>query len=127
MLLIDMAAPHALRIHPGIGTTTEGAPQTRLLTLWPGFAPTFLEILFLGRAPTPGGFELSGIWNGIWVGIPRRDEIQWVQKPVFVVRHDVICETLGILLDVREICERRVEEYDIWVRGCRVHGVHYMG
>ena len=26
VLLIDMAAPHALRIHPGIGTTTEGAP-----------------------------------------------------------------------------------------------------
>ena len=126
MLLVDMAAPHALRIHPSIGTTTEGAPQTRLLTLWPGFTPAFLEVLFLGRTPTPGGFELSWVWNGIWVIVRRRNEVLWVQKPVFVVRHDGVGETLGILLGVREICERRVEEYCIWVSGCRVHGVHDM-
>lgn len=127
VLLIDMAAPHALRVHSGIGTTTEGTPQAGFLTLWPGFAPTFLKVLFLSRTPTSGGFKLSRIWNGVWIGIPRRDEILWVQKPVFVVRQDVVCETLGKLLGIRKICERRVEEYGTWVRGCGVHGVHDMG
>jgi hypothetical protein len=89
-----MAAPHALRIHSCVGTTTKGTPQTRFLALRPGFTPAFLEVLFLGRAPTPGRFELGRIWNGSWIGIGRRDEIQWVQKPVFVLRHDIVCETL---------------------------------
>ena len=127
VLLIDMAAPHTLCIDPGIGAATEGAPQTGLLTLWPRFAPAFLEVLFLGRTPTPWGFELSWIWNSVWVAIRRRDEILRVQKPVFVFCHDIVCETLRILLGVREICERRVEEYGIWVGGCGVHGVHNVG
>ena len=110
VLLIDMAAPHALCIHPGIGTTTEGAPQARLLTLWPGFASAFLKVFFLCRAPAPRRFELSRIWNSIRIGVSRRDEVLWVQKPVFVVRHNGVCETLGILLGVRKNCERRVEE-----------------
>lgn len=119
-----MAAPHAFRIHPGISTAAESAPETRFLTLWPGLASTFLQVFFLGRAPTPGGFELSRIWNGMGVVIPRGDEILWVQKPVFIVRHDVICETLGILLGVRKSCERGVEKGGAWVRRCGVHGIH---
>jgi len=126
VLLIDVASPHTLRIHAGIGTTTEGTPQTRLLTLGPGFASPFFEVLFLGRAPASGRFELSRIRNSIRVGICRRDKVLRVQEPVFVVRHDGVCETLGILLGVREICERRVEEDCIRLGGCGVHGVHNM-
>ena len=127
VLLINMAAPHAFRIHSCIGTTTKGTPQARFLALRPGFTPAFLEVLFLCRAPTPGRFELSRIWNGSRIAIGRRGEIQWVQKPVFVLRHDIVCETLGVLLGVRETRERGVEEYGIWVRGRGVHGVHDMG
>ena len=121
-----MAAPHALRIHPSIGPATEGAPQTRFLTFRPGFTPAFLEVLFLCRTPAPGGFELGRIWNSVRVGVPRGNEVLWVQEPAFVFRHDVVCEALGIFLDVREICERRVEEDCIWVSRCWVHGVHDM-
>jgi len=78
VLLIDMAAPHALRIYPGIGTTTEGAPQARFLTLRPGFTPAFLKVLFLCRTPAPGRFELSRIWNSVRIGVPGRDEVLWV-------------------------------------------------
>jgi len=126
VLLIDVAAPHTLRIHAGIGTTTEGAPQARLLTLGPWFASALLEVLFLGRAPASGRFELSRIRNSTRVSVRRRDKVLWVQEPVFVVRHDGVCETLRILLGVREICERRVEEDCIWVGGRGVHGVHNM-
>ena len=126
VLLIDMASPHTLRIHPGIGATTEGAPQARLLTLRPGFTPAFLEVLFLCRTPAPGRFELSRIWNSGRVGVRGRGEILWVKKPVFVVRHDGVCETLRILLGIREICEWRVQEDSIWVSWGRVHGVHDM-
>jgi hypothetical protein len=126
VLLIDMTAPHTLCIDPGIGTTTECAPQTRLLTLRPGFTSTFLKVLFLSRAPTSGRFELGRVWNCIRVGVHRRNEVLWIQEPIFVFRHDGVCEALRILLSVREMCERRVKEDHIWVGGCGVHGVHNM-
>ena len=127
VLLIDMAAPHTLRIHTSVGATTESAPQARLLTLGPWFASPFLEVLFLGRAPASGRFELSRVGNSICAGVRRRNKVLWVQEPVFVVRHDGVSETLGIFLGVGEICERRVEEDCVWVCGCGVHGVHNMG
>jgi len=126
VFLIDMAAPHTLRIHPGIGTTTKGAPQARFLTLGPGFTPAFLEVLFLCRTPAPRRFKLSRIWNSVRVGVPRRDEVLWVQEPVFVFRHNGVCKTLRILLDIWKICKRRVEEDRVWVSGCGVHWVHDM-
>jgi len=124
VLLIDVAAPHTFRIHPGIGATTEGAPQARLLTLRPGLTPAFLKVLFLCRTPPPRRLKLSRIWDSIWVGVRRRGEVLWVQKPVFVVRHYIVGETLGILLSVRETCERRVEEDRIGVSRRGVHRIH---
>jgi len=126
VLLIDMAAPHALCIHPSIGTATKGAPQARFLALRPGFTPAFLKVLFLCRTPASGRFKLSRIWNSVRVGVPRRGEVLWVQEPVFVFRHDGVCKALGILLDIWKICERRVKEDRVWVNGCGVHWVHYM-
>jgi len=65
MFLEYMPSPHTLGIYTRILASAERATQARFLSLNPSFNTPFLEILFLGGAPTPRRLKNGRVCNSM--------------------------------------------------------------
>ena len=106
VLLIDVAAPHALSIDTRICPPTKGASQSRLLT----FRPSLLEILLFCWAPASGRFKLRRIPDSIRFTLDGSDVVLGIEEPFGVGCHEIVSQAIFIFVSIREVVERGMDE-----------------
>ena len=121
MLFKYVSAPHAFGIHACICSSAEGAAEPRFFSFGPSIWAPVLEILLLGGAPASGRLEVGGIGDGARIGVVLRGKIVCVKKPLGIVGHELVGETIWVAVRVREGVEWGMDEEDIWVGGLWIH------
>jgi len=126
-----MSPPHALCIDTSISSPAEGAPQSWLLAFGPSFWASFLEVLFSSRAPPTGRLKVRWIRDETSVRARDRmvdsDEIIGVQKPLWIICHQIVAQALGVLFRIGKGSKRRVYKDDIWVVDRWIHSYSHQG
>jgi hypothetical protein len=115
VLLEDMAAPHALRIHARVRPATKGAPQSGLLAVGPSLGPLLFQVFFPGGAPTTRRFKGGRVRYRVEVFTILVNVIFWVEEPVDVFSQCCISDPLRIRLLVGEGGEGVVEKHGVRV------------
>ena len=116
MFLVDVSAPHALSINTGVGPSAEGATESGFFS----FGPSFLEILFSGRAPATRRFELRRVTDCTRDAVYGSDVVCGIKKPFWICGHEIVIEAIHVLVGIWEVDEGGVDEDGAGIRGRRV-------